>query len=87
MAGGEPRRRFETWRFTRRTKREIVPELTAVLSRVEVAMDTVTIASTRGFALSDMEILVGSAIVIAALAWMVFSGLRHFRSRHTQPRV
>ncbi len=56
--------------------------------RVEVVMETVTIASTRGFALSDMEILVGSAIVIAAIVWMVFSGLKHFRSsRHTQPRV
>lgn len=51
-------------------------------------METVTIASTRGFALSDMEIVVGSAIVIAAIVWMVISGLKHFRSsRHTQPRV
>ena len=52
-------------------------------------METITVASTRGgFALSDMEILVGSAIVIAAIVWMVFSGLKHFRSsRHTQPRV
>jgi hypothetical protein len=51
-------------------------------------METVTIASTRGFALSDVEILVGSIIVIAAVVWMVLSGLKHFRSRHTQqPRV
>ena len=51
-------------------------------------MQTITIASTRsGFGLSDMEILVGSAIVIAAVVWMVFSGLKHFRSRHSQPRV
>ena len=50
-------------------------------------METITVASSRGFALSDMEILIGSAIVIAAIVWMVFSGLRHFRSRHHQPRV
>ena len=49
-------------------------------------METVTIASTRGFTLSEMEILVGSAIVVAILAWMVFSGLKHFRGRH-EPRV
>ncbi len=49
-------------------------------------MDTITVASSRGFALSDMEILIGSAIVIAAIAWMVLSGLKHFRSRH-QPRI
>jgi hypothetical protein len=52
-------------------------------------METITVASTRsGFGLSDLEILVGSAIVIAAVVWMVFSGLKHFRSRHhQQPRV
>jgi hypothetical protein len=49
-------------------------------------METITVASSRGFALSDMEILIGSAIVIAAIAWMVLSGLKHFRSRH-QPRI
>jgi Tfp pilus assembly protein FimT len=49
-------------------------------------METVTIASTRGFTLSEMEILVGAAIVIAVLAWMVFSGRKHFRGRH-EPRI
>jgi len=49
-------------------------------------METITVASTRGFALSDMEILMGSAIVIAAVAWMVISGFKHYRNRH-QPRV
>ncbi len=49
-------------------------------------METITVASSRGFALSDMEILIGSAIVIAVIAWMVLSGLKHFRSRH-QPRI
>lgn len=50
-------------------------------------METITVAATRGFALSDTEILIGSAIVIAAVVWIVFSGLKHFRSRHTHPRV
>jgi hypothetical protein len=50
-------------------------------------METITVAATRGVGLSDTEILVGSAIVIAAVIWMVFSGLKHFRSRHTHPRV
>jgi hypothetical protein len=49
-------------------------------------METVTVASTRGFTLSELEILIGSAIVIAVLAWMVFSSVRHFRSRQ-MPRV
>jgi Tfp pilus assembly protein FimT len=49
-------------------------------------METVTIASTRGFSLSEMEILVGSAVVIAVLAWMVLSSVKHFRSRQ-MPRV
>jgi len=49
-------------------------------------METVTVAATRGFPLSEMEIFIGSAIVIAVLGIMVFSGVRHFRSRH-MPRV
>jgi hypothetical protein len=49
-------------------------------------METVTVASTRGFTLSEMEILIGSAIVIAVLAWMVLSSVKHFRSRQ-MPRV
>jgi Tfp pilus assembly protein FimT len=49
-------------------------------------METVTIASTRGFSLSEMEILVGSAVVIAILAWTAFSSVKHFRSRQL-PRV
>jgi hypothetical protein len=44
-------------------------------------METVTIASTRGFSMSEMEILVGSAVVIAILAWTVLSSVKHFRSR------
>ena len=81
------RRKSETLRFTRRTRREIVP-VPQFYVRVEVAVETITVASTRVFALTDTEILIGSAVVIAAVVWMVFFGLKHFRNRHhTQPRV
>ena len=36
-------------------------------------METVTVEATRGYTLSEMEILVGSAIVLAVLVWTVFS--------------
>jgi hypothetical protein len=49
-------------------------------------METVTVAANRGFTLSEMEILVGSAVVLAVLAWTVLSSVKHFRSR-TLPRV
>jgi Tfp pilus assembly protein FimT len=49
-------------------------------------METVTVAASRGFTLSEMEILVGSAVVLAVLAWMVLSSVKHFRTR-TLPRV
>ena len=44
-------------------------------------METVTVAASRGFTLSEMEILVGSAVVLAVLAWTVFSIFKHLRSR------
>jgi hypothetical protein len=50
-------------------------------------METVTIAASRGFTVSDMEMLVGSAIIVAVLAWMVFSKVKHLRGRHQEPRV
>jgi len=37
------------------------------------------------FSLSEMELLVGSAIVVIALAWMVLSRLR--RDRHDRPHA
>jgi hypothetical protein len=45
-------------------------------------VETVTISAARSsaFSLSEMEMLVGSAIVIAVLAWMVLSRMR--RDRH-----
>ena len=48
-------------------------------------METITIASTRGSMFSEPEILLGIAVVIAIVAWMVF---KHFRNRdHHEPRV
>ncbi len=49
-------------------------------------METVTVAANRGFTLSEMEILVGSAVVLAVLVWMVLSSVKHFRGR-TLPRA
>ena len=45
-------------------------------------MQIVTVSAERSsaFSMSDMGILVGSALVIAVLAWMVLARLR--RSRH-----
>ena len=45
---------------------------------------TVTAARTNAVSLSEMELLVGSAIVVVALAWMVLSRIR--RDRH-DPRI
>jgi hypothetical protein len=44
-------------------------------------MQTVTIVATRSsaFSLSEMEMLLGSAIVIGALVWMVLSRMRRDR--------
>lgn len=51
-------------------------------------METVTIATSRGFSVADMEMLVGSAVIVAALGWMIFSKMKHLRGRHHQePRV
>ncbi len=49
-------------------------------------METITVSAARSsaFSLSEMELMVGSAIVIVVLAWMVLSRMR--RDRH-QPQV
>jgi hypothetical protein len=44
-------------------------------------MDTVTIAASRGFTAGDMEMLVGSAVIVAALAWVLFTKMKHLRGR------
>lgn len=46
-------------------------------------MQTITVTASRGssmFSLSEMELLVGSAMVVVVLAWMVISHMR--RDRH-----
>jgi hypothetical protein len=52
-------------------------------------VETITVSAVRGssglFSLSEMELLVGSAIVIAALAWAVLSRVR--RDRHDPPHA
>lgn len=47
-------------------------------------METITVAATRssGFGLSEMEMLVGSAIVLAVLVWMVLARMRRDRGPH-----
>ena len=44
-------------------------------------METVTVVASRGFTVSDMEMLLGSAIVIAVMGWMVLSKVKDLRSR------
>jgi len=45
-------------------------------------VETITVAASRSstFSLSEMEMLVGSAIVIAVLVWMVLSRVRRDRN-------
>jgi hypothetical protein len=44
-------------------------------------VETITVAASRSaFSLSDMEMLVGSALIVALLAWMVLARLK--RDRH-----
>lgn len=51
-------------------------------------METVTIATSRGFSVADMEMLVASAVVVAALAWMAIMKVKHLRDRHQEePRA
>jgi hypothetical protein len=44
-------------------------------------VETVTVAASRGSALSlsEMEMLVGSAVVVALLVWMVLARIRRVR--------
>ena len=46
-------------------------------------METITIAATRSaeFSLSEMEMLVGSAVVIAVLVWMLLARVRRDRNQ------
>lgn len=44
-------------------------------------LPTVTIESTRLVSTFQMEMLLGSVVVIAALAWVMMTRLRHHRHR------
>jgi hypothetical protein len=46
-------------------------------------VETITVAATRSsaFSLSEMEMLIGSAIVVAVLVWMVLSRVRRDRNQ------
>jgi hypothetical protein len=46
-------------------------------------VETITVAASRGsaFTLSETEMMVGSAIVIVVLAWMVLARLRRDRQQ------
>ncbi|MBS0364398.1 MAG: hypothetical protein JSR67_01080 [Proteobacteria bacterium] len=46
-------------------------------------MDPITITASRGsaFSLPEMEMLVGSVIVVAVLAWMIMAHLRRDRQQ------
>jgi hypothetical protein len=50
-------------------------------------VETITVVASRPstFSLSEMETLVGSALVIAVLVWMAFARMR--RQRHHQPHA
>ena len=45
-------------------------------------METITVSASRAstFTLSEMELLVASAIVIGVLAWMLFARMRRVRA-------
>jgi hypothetical protein len=42
---------------------------------------TVYASRSHGFGVTEMEMLVGSALLIALLAWTVLSRVRHFRGK------
>jgi len=46
-------------------------------------VETITVAATRSsaFSLSEMEMLIGSAVVVAVLVWMVLSRTRRDRNQ------
>ncbi|HUN72134.1 MAG TPA: hypothetical protein VMU52_07460 [Steroidobacteraceae bacterium] len=44
-------------------------------------LPTVTIASTRLISTFDVELLVASVVIVAAIAWMALTHARHNRHR------
>ncbi len=52
-------------------------------SREVFVVETITVAASRSaeFSLSEMEMLVGSAIVIAVVVWMLLARVRRDRNQ------
>ena len=46
-------------------------------------MQTITVVASRSgaFGLTETELLIGSAVVIALVAWTVLSRVKHFRGK------
>jgi hypothetical protein len=46
-------------------------------------VQTITVVASRssGFGLTETEMLIGSAILIALVAWTVLSRVKHFRGK------
>ena len=44
-------------------------------------MQTITVVASRGFGLTETEMLIGSAVVIALVAWSVLSRVRQSRGK------
>jgi len=73
-----------TGSFTARAPGATVPELGWELGELwRSVVETITVAATRSsaFSLSEMEMLIGSAIVVAVLVWMVLSRVRRDRNQ------
>ncbi len=49
-------------------------------------METVTVTATRLFSMSEVELFLGSAVAIAAVAWVLLSKVKHLRlpEEHSQ---
>ena len=70
--------------FTARAPSARLDECVGISRASEVfVVETITVAATRSaeFSLSEMEMLVGSAIVIAVLVWMLLSRVRRDRNQ------
>ena len=47
-----------------------------------VVVETVTVAASRGFAVSGMQLVVVSTIVLAVVVFIVITRIKHFRGRN-----
>jgi hypothetical protein len=79
---GEERRNSTNDRFTRPVEAgSLQQERNSDLPRRTAMLPTVTIESTRVFSTFQMELLLASVIVVAAVAWMALTHMRHHRHR------